>query len=116
MILTMGGMVGIPVRDWLGHQMAAYVEFVIATPIVFWAAQPFFKRGWDSIRNVSPNMWTLISLGVGAAYIYSLFATFLPGVFPEQYRSARRGRYLFRSFGCHRRLDFRWSGARAACP
>ena len=88
MILTMGGMVGIPVRDWIGHQMAAYVEFVIATPIVFWAAQPFFKRGWDSIRNVSPNMWTLISLGVGAAYIYSLFATFLPGVFPEQYRSA----------------------------
>ncbi|WP_205563169.1 heavy metal translocating P-type ATPase [Cohaesibacter haloalkalitolerans] len=88
MILTMGGMVGITVRDWIGHQMAAYVEFVIATPIVFWAAQPFFKRGWDSIRNVSPNMWTLISLGVGAAYIYSLFATFLPGVFPEQYRSA----------------------------
>ncbi|TLP42303.1 heavy metal translocating P-type ATPase [Cohaesibacter sp. CAU 1516] len=88
MILTMGGMVGLPVRDWLGHQVAAYAEFVIATPIVFWAAQPFFKRGWDSIRNVSPNMWTLISLGVGAAYIYSLFATFLPGVFPEQYRSA----------------------------
>nr|WP_319485572.1 heavy metal translocating P-type ATPase [uncultured Cohaesibacter sp.] len=88
MILTMGGMVGIPVREWFGHQLAAYIEFVIATPIVFWAAQPFFKRGWDSIRNASPNMWTLISLGVGAAYIYSLFATFLPGVFPEQYRSA----------------------------
>lgn len=87
MILTMGGMVGIPVRDWLGHQLAAYVEFVLATPIVFWAAQPFFKRGWDSIRNVSPNMWTLISLGVGAAYIYSLFATFLPGLFPAQYQT-----------------------------
>ncbi|WP_246657639.1 heavy metal translocating P-type ATPase [Cohaesibacter sp. CAU 1516] len=88
MILTMGGMVGLPIRDWLSHQMAAYAEFALATPIVFWAAQPFFKRGADSIRNASPNMWTLISLGVGSAYIYSLFATFLPGLFPAQYRSA----------------------------
>lgn len=85
-ILTMGGMVGLPVRDWIGHQMAAYIEFLLATPIVLWAAKPFFKRGVDSIRNRAPNMWTLIMLGVGAAYLYSLVATFLPGVFPEQYR------------------------------
>ena len=85
-ILTMGELVGLPVRDWLGHQLAVYVEFVLATPIVLWAALPFFRRGWDSIRNVSPNMWTLIALGVGAAYLYSLFATFLPGVFPAEYR------------------------------
>ncbi|KHQ52010.1 heavy metal translocating P-type ATPase [Mameliella alba] len=85
-ILTMGEMVGLPLRGWLGHQLSVYLEFLLATPIVLWAAQPFFKRGWDSIRNLSPNMWTLISLGVGAAYIYSLFATFAPGVFPEQYR------------------------------
>ncbi|MGB8623664.1 MAG: heavy metal-binding domain-containing protein, partial [Paracoccaceae bacterium] len=78
-VLTMGGMVGLPVRDWIGHQLASYVEFVLATPIVLWAAQPFFMRGWHSIVNRSPNMWTLISLGVGAAYIFSLFATFLPG-------------------------------------
>ena len=85
-ILTMGGLVGLPVRDWIGHQMASYLEFVLATPIVLWAALPFFKRGWDSVVNRSPNMWTLISLGVGAAYFYSIFATFLPGLFPEQYR------------------------------
>ncbi len=85
-ILTMGELVGLPVRDWLGHQLAVYIEFVLATPIVLWAALPFFKRGVDSFRNLSPNMWTLISLGVGAAYVYSLFATFAPGVFPEQYR------------------------------
>lgn len=85
-ILTMGELVGLPVRDWLGHQFAVYIEFVLATPIVLWAALPFFRRGWDSIRNVSPNMWTLIALGVGAAYLYSLFATFLPGVFPAEYR------------------------------
>nr|WP_108854999.1 heavy metal translocating P-type ATPase [Defluviimonas aquaemixtae] len=85
-ILTMGEMVGLPVRDWVGHQLAVYLEFLLATPIVLWAARPFFQRGLDSIKNRSPNMWTLISLGVGAAYLYSLVATFLPGVFPEQYR------------------------------
>ena len=85
-VLTMGGFIGLPVRDWIGHQTASYLEFVLATPIVLWAAWPFFKRGWDSVVNRSPNMWTLISLGVAAAYLYSIFATFLPGLFPEQYR------------------------------
>ncbi len=85
-ILTMGEMIGIPVRDWLGHRAAVWLEFLLATPIVLWAARPFFQRGLDSFRNRSPNMWTLISLGVGAAYLYSLVATFLPGIFPEEYR------------------------------
>ena len=85
-VLTMGELVGLPVRDWIGHQTASYLEFVLATPIVLWAALPFFKRGWDSVINRSPNMWTLISLGVAAAYLYSIVATFLPGVFPEVYR------------------------------
>jgi Cu+-exporting ATPase len=85
-VLTMGALVGLPVRDWLGHQTASYLEFALATPIVLWAAWPFFKRGWDSVVNRSPNMWTLISLGVAAAYLYSIFATFLPGLFPEQYQ------------------------------
>ncbi|SFU72160.1 Cu+-exporting ATPase [Aliiroseovarius crassostreae] len=86
-ILTMGELIGLPVRDWIGLRVSTYVEFLLATPIIIWAAQPFFRRGWDSIRNMSPNMWTLISLGVGAAYIYSLFAAFLPDLFPEQYRA-----------------------------
>ncbi len=85
-ILTMGELVALPVRDWVGHQTASYLEFVLATPIILWAALPFFRRGWESVVNRSPNMWTLISLGVGAAFLYSLVATFLPGVFPEQYR------------------------------
>lgn len=85
-ILTMGELVALPVRDWIGDQIASYLEFVLATPIILWAALPFFKRGWDSLVNRSPNMWTLISLGVGAAYLYSLVATFLPGVFPDAYR------------------------------
>ena len=85
-ILTMGELVALPVRDWIGHQVASYLEFILATPIILWAALPFFKRGWDSLVNRSPNMWTLITLGVGAAYLYSLVATFLPGVFPDAYR------------------------------
>ena len=85
-VLTMGPMVGLPVRDWIGHQTAGYLEFVLATPVVLWAALPFFKRGGDSVVNRSPNMWTLISLGVAAAYIYSLFALFLPGLFPQAYQ------------------------------
>ncbi len=86
--LTMGELVGIPVREWTGHRFATYIEFALATPVLLWAARPFFRRGWDSIQNRSPNMWTLIAIGVGAAYVYSLFATFLPGVFPTQYRTA----------------------------
>lgn len=86
MLLTMGEMVGLPFRDWIGHRLAVYLEFLLATPIVLWAARPFFERGIDSIKNRAPNMWTLIMLGVGAAYLYSLVATFLPGVFPTEYR------------------------------
>lgn len=85
-VLTMGELVSLPVRDWIGHQTASYLEFVLATPIVLWAALPFFRRGWDSVVNRSPNMWTLISLGVAAAYLYSLVATFLPEMFPDAYR------------------------------
>lgn len=88
-ILTMGELFGLPVRIWIGHQTAIYFEFLLATPIILWAALPFFKRGWDSVRNASPNMWTLIALGVGAAYLYSLAATFLPGIFPAEYRSGQ---------------------------
>jgi P-type Cu+ transporter len=84
--LTMGELVALPVRDWIGHQTASYLEFALATPVILWAALPFFRRGWESILNRSPNMWTLISLGVAAAFLYSLVATFLPGVFPEVYR------------------------------
>jgi len=85
-ILTMGGFVGLPIRDWIGEPLVTYIEFVLATPVVLWVALPFFKRGLASVKNRSPNMWTLITLGVAAAYGYSLVATFLPGIFPEVYR------------------------------
>ncbi|MFH1795283.1 MAG: heavy metal translocating P-type ATPase [Pseudomonadota bacterium] len=84
--ITMGPMLGLPVRDWIGDRVAAWLEFVLATPVVLWAAIPFFRRGYDSFVNRSPNMWTLISIGVGTAYAYSVVATLFPDLFPHQFR------------------------------
>ena len=86
LVITMGPMLGLPFRDWIGDRLAGWIELVLATPVVLWAAIPFFHRGWDSIVNRSPNMWTLISIGVGAAYVYSVVATLFPGIFPHQFR------------------------------
>ncbi len=86
-ILTMGPMIGLPVRDLIGEQNAIYLEFLLATPVVVWAAQPFFIRGWTSPKTRNFNVWTLIMLGVGAAYGYSVFANFSAG--PVSSRSAR---------------------------
>ncbi|MDN5927535.1 MAG: heavy metal translocating P-type ATPase [Hyphomicrobiales bacterium] len=85
-ILAMAPMVGLPLRDWIGERLSIWIELVLATPVVLWAAAPFFVRGWQSVVNRSPNMWTLISLGVGAAYGYSVVATLFPGIFPHSMR------------------------------
>ena len=83
-ILSMGSMVGLPFRDWLGgSSIANYVELALATPVVLWAARPFFERGWVSVRTGHYNMWTLIMLGVAAAYLYSVVATVAPQLFPH---------------------------------
>ncbi len=87
LILTMGPMVGLPIRDWIGERGAIWIEFLLAAPVVLWAAFPFFKRGWSSLINRSPNMWTLIMLGVGAAFSYSVVATLAPGVFPHSFQA-----------------------------
>lgn len=119
-VLTMGELVGLPFRNLVGHQIASYAEFLIATPIILWAARPFFARGVASVQNRSPNMWTLIALGVGAAYVYSLFATFLICDFLAKSVSRpipdrRRGRNLLRSRGRYHRARLRWPGPRVAC-
>ncbi|EKF17899.1 heavy metal translocating P-type ATPase [Nitratireductor pacificus] len=86
-VIAMAPMVGLPLRHWLGERTAVWVELALATPVVLWAALPFFRRGWQSIVNRSPNMWTLIAIGVGAAYLYSVVATLLPGLFPPSFRT-----------------------------
>ncbi|MCB1385393.1 MAG: heavy metal translocating P-type ATPase [Nitratireductor sp.] len=88
LLLTMGPMLGLPVRHWIGEGNALYAEFLLATPVVLWAAQPFFHRGWTSVRTWNLNMWTLIMLGVLAAYLYSVTATFLPQLFPQSLKMA----------------------------
>ncbi|MGJ8569853.1 MAG: heavy metal translocating P-type ATPase [Hoeflea sp.] len=82
LILTMAPMLGLSIRQWLGETLTLYLEFALATPVVVWAARPFFHRGWTSIKTWNLNMWTLIMIGVGAAYLYSTVATFLPHLFP----------------------------------
>ncbi len=87
-ILTMGQFVGFPIREWIGEKYVIYIEFILATPVVLWAALPFFQRGWSSVVTRNYNMWTLIMLGVGAAYAYSTVATFLPNLFPAALKDA----------------------------
>ena len=63
-----------------------WIEFLLATPVIFYCSGEFFKRGWSSVVRRSPNMWTLISIGVGAAYLFSVFALLVPSVFPAQFK------------------------------
>ena len=81
LLIAMGPMLGLPFRSWLGSS-AGWVELALATPVVLWAAWPFFRRFWASLVNRSPNMWTLIGLGVGAAYLFSIVALVFPQLLP----------------------------------
>ena len=74
----------------LGHATQTWIELVLSLPVVLWAGQPFFVRGWQSMVNRSPNMWTLIGIGTGSAFVYSVLATFAPGVFPDSFVSMGR--------------------------
>ncbi len=77
-----------PLANWLSARSVSWIEFVLATPIVLWAGWPFFQRGWASVRFRSPNMFTLIAMGVGVAYLYSAVATITPNLFPPAMRGA----------------------------
>ena len=70
---------------WLDMKTQTWVELVLSLPVVLWTGWPFFVRCWQSIVNRSPNMWTLIGLGTGAAFVYSVVATLAPGVFPDSF-------------------------------
>src|SRR5882762_7954288 len=80
---------GEPLRHLISPRVSAWVQLVLATPVVLWAGWPFFVRGWASIVNRSLNMFTLIALGTGTAYLYSVAATVAPGLFPESFRAHR---------------------------
>ncbi len=86
-VLEMGSHIpGLGLHDLVLPQTSIWIQFVLATPVVLWAGWPFFQRGAASVRSGHLNMFTLIALGTGAAYLYSLAATFAPGLFPEGFR------------------------------
>jgi Cu+-exporting ATPase len=74
---------GQPVQHAIPGFVNATIQLLLATPVVLWAGRPFFHRGWASIKNKSLNMFTLIAIGTGIAYAYSIVATFFPSIFPE---------------------------------
>lgn len=76
--------------QWFESTTQTWIELVLSIPIVLWAGWPFFSRGWQSVVNRSPNMWTLIGLGTGAAFLYSVVATITPQVFPDSFISMGR--------------------------
>ncbi|PZO15560.1 heavy metal translocating P-type ATPase [Hydrogenophaga sp.] len=76
--------------QWFESTTQTWIELVLSIPIVMWAGWPFFSRGWQSVVNRSPNMWTLIGLGTGAAFVYSVVATVTPQVFPDSFISMGR--------------------------
>jgi Cu+-exporting ATPase len=86
-VIAMGGMMP-GFNELLPRDIARWLEFFLSTPVVLWAGWPFFVRGWQSLSNRHPNMFTLIALGTGVAYGYSLVALFFPGVFPPSFREA----------------------------
>jgi len=88
--LVMGEMLP-NVQAVVSPKTSVWLQFVLATPVVLWGGFPFFQRAWASVKNVSPNMFTLIAIGTGAAYIFSVFALFAPNLFPAAMRGEHTG-------------------------
>jgi len=83
--LEMGGhLTGL--HMWLGQQVSNWIQFALATPVVLWAGWPLLARGWQSVANRSLNMFTLIAMGTGVAWLYSVVGTMAPGLFPPAFR------------------------------
>ena len=86
-LLAMAEMIpGVGLHGSLPARAVIWIEYLLATPVVLWAGAPFFQRGWASIVNRTPNMFTLIAIGTGSAWLYSVVATLAPGIFPASLR------------------------------
>lgn len=88
LVLTMGPFVGLPIREWIGERLTLWIELVLGTPVVLWCGWPFLVRGWNSFRTMNLNMFSLIGMGVTAAWIFSVVAVFAPNIFPDGFRDA----------------------------
>ncbi len=83
LILEMGGYLSTELKNLFSEEASITIQFLLTTPVMLWAAAPIFIRGWKSIQTLNLNMWTLISIGTGVAYVYSLVGFFAPGIFPD---------------------------------
>ncbi|KJK11526.1 haloacid dehalogenase [Terrabacter sp. 28] len=86
LVLSMGRDLIPALEDAISATAAGWAQLVLATPVVLWAGRPFFQRGWTSVRTMKLNMFTLIAMGTGVAWLFSVVATVAPGVFPEAFR------------------------------
>lgn len=89
MILSMGPMLGLPVHHWIGARTALWGELVLSTPVILYSGCPFLVRGVKSFKTFNLNMFSLIGMGVLAAYLFSLVAVIAPQIFPEGFRNAK---------------------------
>ncbi|MBO9463238.1 copper-translocating P-type ATPase [Labrenzia sp. R5_0] len=89
LVFTMGPYVGLSgVRDIFGERITLWIELVLGTPVVLWCGWPFLTRGWNSFRSLNLNMFSLIGMGVMAAWTFSVVAVLAPGIFPDGFRDA----------------------------
>ncbi len=86
MLFAMADMIPM-LRDMVDHSARNWIQLLLATPVVLWGGQPFFERAWMSLVHRAPNMFTLIGLGTGAAYLYSAVVTIAPGMLPASFRA-----------------------------
>jgi Cu+-exporting ATPase len=85
-VIAMGPMLGLPVGELIGERSARWLELVLATPVILWSGWPFLARGWKSFRTMNLNMFSLIAMGVAAAYLFSVVAVIAPGLFPHGFQ------------------------------
>ena len=84
--VSMLPMIGVPVDNWLGSTLFLWLQLLLSTPVVLWGGWPFFQRGWQSVVTRNLTMFTLIAIGTGAAYLYSLVAVLFPSLIPDAFR------------------------------
>jgi P-type Cu+ transporter len=99
-ILAMAHMIPVLRRQpWVMDDLSRWIQFVLTTPVVWWAGWPFFQRGWRSILSMNLNMFTLIAIGVGAAYVFSAVAMLMPGLFPHSMHHGNKVDIYFEAAG-----------------
>ncbi|WP_422008003.1 heavy metal translocating P-type ATPase [Roseivirga pacifica] len=95
LFIAMSEMIGVSLSNIASNETWGWIQFALSTPVIFYSCRNFFVRGYKSIINRSPNMWTLITLGAGSAYIFSIVALLFPDIFPDQFKSEGGAVHLY---------------------